>query len=83
MLPFLDDGESTVGMEVDIKHLAATPLSHRVVCKARVLGVSNNVISFQVEAHDEAECIARGFHRLAVINVKRFARRVAKKAANS
>ena len=81
MLPFLNDGESTVGMVVDVNHLAATPLNHEVTCRGRVLGVNNNVVSFQLEAHDQVECIARGFHKLAVINIERFARRVAKKAS--
>jgi predicted thioesterase len=38
------------------------------------------VISFQLEAHDERERIARGFHRLRVINVSRFAERVHSKS---
>jgi fluoroacetyl-CoA thioesterase len=76
VLPFLDEGESTVGSHVDVDHLAATPIGLSVTCVARVVHVEGRVISFQLEARDEAEIIARGFHRLRVIQVERLAQRV-------
>jgi predicted thioesterase len=79
MLPLLDAGESTVGQHVDIEHLAATPLGQRVTCRARVIHVEGSVVSFQLEAHDEHERIARGLHKLRVIRVDRFAARVRRK----
>ncbi len=45
-------------------------------CIARVVHMEGRLISFQLEARDEAELIARGFHRLRVIHVERLARRV-------
>ena len=78
MLPLLDEGESTVGVVVDVQHLAATPIGDTVTCRARVIGSDKTLISFQVEAHDSQECIARGLHKLRVIAVDRFAARVAK-----
>lgn len=80
VLPWLEPGESTVGLEVDIRHVAPTPLGHRVTCTARVIGVEGRRITFQVEARDETEIIARGLHRLQVIRVDGFAERVAKKS---
>lgn len=80
MLPLLDDGEGTVGVRVDIAHLAATPLGQRVTCVARVLSAEKGRVHFQVEAHDEAELIARGTHQLQVIDQARFRSRVAKKS---
>jgi predicted thioesterase len=82
MLPFLEPGESTVGILVDVRHLAATPLGQTVRSSARVVHTEGRVIAFQLEAHDEHELIARGFHKLRVIDVKRFADRVGRKAAN-
>jgi predicted thioesterase len=52
-----------------------------VTCRARVIHVDGAIVTFQVEAHDGVEPIARGIHRRAVINVERFARRVQKKQA--
>ncbi len=81
VLPMLEPGESTVGMEVEVRHLAATPVGQTVTCRARVLFAEGREVSFLLEAHDEHERIARGTHRLAVIRVDRFAQRVARKSA--
>jgi predicted thioesterase len=79
VLPLLDPGESTVGTEVEVRHLTPTPVGQSVTCRARVLFADRNEVSFQLEAHDECERIARGSHRLSVIRVDRFAKRVAQK----
>jgi fluoroacetyl-CoA thioesterase len=80
VLPLLEPGESTVGTEVQIRHLAPTPVGQAVTCQARVLFAERSEVSFQLEAHDERERIARGWHRLRVIRVDRFAHRVGQKA---
>jgi fluoroacetyl-CoA thioesterase len=80
VLPFLGEGESTVGSHVDVDHVAATPVGHSVTCLARVVHMEGRQISFQLTARDEAEVIARGFHRLRVIQVERLARRVEAKS---
>jgi predicted thioesterase len=77
--PILEDGENSVGMEIEVKHLAPTPPGQTVTCLARVIRVDDRVVDFQVEASDESELIARGFHKRAVIEMHRFARRVEKK----
>lgn len=80
MLPLLDAGESTVGVRVDVAHLAATPLGQKVRCVARVLSAEKGRIHFQVEARDESELIARGTHQLQIIDQARFRARVQRKA---
>jgi predicted thioesterase len=79
ILPCLDAGESTVGTLVEVRHLGPTPVGQTVTCRARVLFADRREVSFQLEAHDERELIARGSHRLRVIQVDRFAQRVAMK----
>ncbi len=79
VLPFLEPGESTVGLEIELRHLAATPLGHTVTCSARVIHVEGSRLTFQVEAQDESELIARGVHKRQVIRVESFARRVQQK----
>jgi predicted thioesterase len=79
--PLLEDGENSVGMEIEVKHLAPTPVGQTVTCLARVIRVDDRVVDFQVEASDESELIARGFHKRAIIEMDRFARRVEKKRA--
>lgn len=76
VLPLLEPGESTVGIVVNVQHLAATPLGEKAVCTARVINVDGPQISFQLEAHDEHEQIARGTHKLRVIQAARLAQKV-------
>jgi fluoroacetyl-CoA thioesterase len=77
--PLLEPGESSVGVEVEVQHLAPTPPGHRVHCTARVAAVDGSRIAFHVEARDDQELIARGFHRRHLVNAARFTRAVAKK----
>jgi predicted thioesterase len=80
VLPFLEAGESTVGTYIEVRHSAPTPVGQAVTCRARVVQAERAMISFQLEAHDGHELIARGFHKLQVIRVARFAQRVSRKA---
>ena len=79
MLPLLEAGESTVGTHIELRHLAPTPVGRTVICRARIVQADGAVISFQLDAHDEHERIAKGLHRLQVILVDRFAQRVRRK----
>src|SRR5262249_20777104 len=80
--PFLDASERSVGIEIDLRHLAPTPVGQRVICTARVIYSERSQITFHVEARDEHEVIARGSHKRGVIRVDSFAKRVARKAAS-
>ena len=77
--PFLESTERTVGMEIEIRHLAPTPLGANVTCLARVVSTEGSTVTFHVEARDEHETIARGTHKRAIIRVESFAKRVARK----
>jgi predicted thioesterase len=83
MSPFLEPNERTVGMEIEIRHLAPAPLGANVTCQARVIATEGATVTFQVEAHDKDEVIARGLHKRAVIRVESFAKRVARKVERS
>ena len=80
--PFLEVDERTVGVEIELRHLAPTPVGARVTCTARVVHCDGTQVSFQVEARDEQELIARGSHKRAVIRIESFTRRVQRKASN-
>ena len=80
MLPLLEPGESTVGVHVDVEHLAPTPIGQKVTCVARVINSDGHLITFQFDARDQAEKIARGVHKLRVIRCDRFKKRVEAKA---
>jgi predicted thioesterase len=77
--PCLDAHERSVGTFVEIEHLAPVPEGFTVVCRARVIHADGPVVTFQVDAHDGVEPVARGIHKRRVIDADRFARRVARK----
>ncbi len=79
--PFLDTDERTVGLEIELRHLAPTPLGAPVTCTTRVIQAAGSQITFQVEARDAHELVARGLHKRAVVRVGSFSKRVAGKAA--
>ena len=78
--PFLDAGESAVGIAVDVKHLAATPVGHEVRATAEVVGVDGKRIDFKVSASDGKEEIGKGSHQRIVIDLRSFNERLAKKS---
>jgi len=83
LAPLLEPHERSVGIEIEIRHLAPTPLGAKVTCLARVIAAEANTVTFHVEARDEQEMIVRGLHKRAVIQVETFARRVARKARSA
>ena len=79
--PLLGADEDTVGTEVNVRHLAATPIGLQVTFRAEVIAVNDRRVNFKVEAFDEKEKIAEGTHERFIVNVPRFAARVQAKAA--
>ena len=79
VLPLLDAGFDTVGTHVDVYHLAAAPIGAVVTFTAEVIAVNGRRIQFRVEARDEKEKIGEGTHERAMINVAKFATRLAEK----
>ncbi len=73
-------GHQSLGIHVDISHVAATPVGMKVHATAEVTAVEGNRIRFRVEAHDEVEMIGEGTHERVVANLARFDARVRKKA---
>jgi fluoroacetyl-CoA thioesterase len=75
----LEEHERSVGTFIEVEHLAPVPEGFTVLCKARVIRVDGALVTFQIEAHDGVEPVARGLHRRSVIDARRFARRIEKK----
>lgn len=79
LAPFLAANERSVGVELDLRHLAPAPLGATVTATARVIGVTGRFVDFQIEARDEQELLIRGVHQRAVVNVNSFSKRVQSK----
>src|SRR5262244_2226517 len=75
----LPAGHQSLGIRLDVRHFAATPVGLTVVATAQVMKVEGRTISFHVEARDEREPIGDGLHERVVVNVARFDDRVQRK----
>src|SRR5436190_12666280 len=75
LAPFLEADERSVGSEVELRHFAPTPIGQTVLCTARVIQVEAKAVTFQIEARDQHELIARGLNKRAIIRVSSFAGR--------
>jgi predicted thioesterase len=76
----LDPGWDSVGTHVDLRHLAATPVGMSVRLLAEVISSTDRRVVCRIEAFDEREKIAEGTHERALVDVARFAARLAAKA---
>ncbi len=74
--PLLEAGESTVGIEIQVKHLKATRIGQKVRCTARVIAVDGRKIAFTGEMWDEQGKIGEGAHVRYRVNDAEFLRRL-------
>jgi fluoroacetyl-CoA thioesterase len=77
----LDAGEGSVGVHVDVSHLAATPPGMTVTVDAECIEVVGQRAAFKVKAHDGIDLIGEGRHERFVVTWDKFNARVAAKAA--
>jgi fluoroacetyl-CoA thioesterase len=69
-------GHQSLGIRLDVRHIAATPVGMRVQATAKLTRVEGRTLEFQVEAHDEKDLIGDGTHQRIIVNVARFDQRV-------
>ena len=81
ILQHADAGEDSVGIEVAVKHLAATLTGMTVEISVKVVAVEGRKISFEVSVKDELESISSGTHARFVVNVDKTIERIKAKAA--
>lgn len=70
--PFIEDGKSSVGTMLNVKHLAASPVGITVTCTATVTEIDGRKVVFSLEAFDEKGTIGEGTHERFIIDVDRF-----------
>jgi len=75
----LPAGHQSLGIHLDVRHFAATPIGMNVTATAELTAVDGRTLSFRVEAHDDKEPIGGGSHQRVVVNVARFDERVQRK----
>jgi len=81
--PYLDDGEGSLGVHVDVSHKAATPVGFTVTVEAECTEVRGPRARFKITAHDGVDEIGTGTHERFIVGWDRFNRSVAAKAAKA
>lgn len=77
---FLPDGSSTVGINIQSSHIAATPVGMEVVAKSELIEIDGKKLTFKVEAFDEVDKIGEGIHQRFIIDVEKFMSKNAQKS---
>lgn len=70
--PHLPENFATVGIHLDVKHLAATPIGMKATAKAELIELKGKKLKFKIEAFDEKEKIGEGYHSRYIIDVAKF-----------
>ncbi|KXG73968.1 thioesterase family protein [Thermotalea metallivorans] len=81
--PHLPEGYATVGIHLDVKHMAATPVGMKVRAEAELIEMEGKKLKFKIEAYDEKDKIGEGFHSRYIINKEKFIRATEEKANQS
>jgi fluoroacetyl-CoA thioesterase len=76
---FIPPGQLSLGTEVKVKHLSATPLGMKVTANALLKGIEKNRLFFRVDAYDEIGKVAEGEHERVLVSKERFLQKVGKK----
>jgi fluoroacetyl-CoA thioesterase len=79
VLPYLGEGEQTVGIGMKFSHIAATPIGMKVRFTAKLVEVEGKKLTFEVEGFDEVEKIGKATHDRFIINAEKFNSKIAAK----
>ena len=77
--PYLEEGQGSVGIQLNVDHLAATPLGMKVHCESEVTAVEGRKITFKISAYDEAGLIGEGTHQRFIVENEKFQGKANKK----
>ncbi|MDD3579388.1 MAG: thioesterase family protein [Desulfobacca sp.] len=82
MAKHLQPGEQSVGIAMNLKHLAPTPLGMEVRAVTEITQVEGRKLTFKLEVFDEQEKIGEASHERFIINAEKFQQKIAAKAAS-
>ena len=68
----IPEGKTSVGIELNITHVSATPVGLDVYAEAELTAVDKNILTFKVSAFDEAGLIGEGIHKRALVTTQKF-----------
>ena len=72
MLPYLEEGQGSVGIRIEVKHMASTPIGMHVHFESELVLQDRRRLVFKVAAYDDAGLIGEGTHERFIIDTDRF-----------
>lgn len=73
----LSEGQTTVGIKVDISHVAATALGKTVTATAELTAVNGKMLAFKIAAHEGDKLIGEGYHERCIVDSAKFMSKLA------
>ena len=70
--PYLEEGQGSVGIRLEVDHLAATPLGQKVWAESELIEIDGRVLTFKETVYSEKEIIGQGIHKRCIISNERF-----------
>ena len=70
--PYMEEGKSTVGTRIDVRHLSASPIGAHISCESELIEIDRRRLVFRVTASDDAGPIGEGTHERFIIDIDRF-----------
>lgn len=80
VIPYLEEGQGTVGTLVNVSHVSATPVGMRVWCESELVEVDRRRLVFKVKAYDECGLIGEGTHERFIIDNAKFMEKIKNKS---
>jgi fluoroacetyl-CoA thioesterase len=79
LAPYLSPAQRTVGIRVEMSHIAATPVGMVVTAEVELIKIDGRRFRFRARCRDEMEMIGEGFHERMIVDHARFMERLARK----
>ncbi len=79
--PHLKPGQGQVGVTVNIRHMAPTPVGKKVRAEVELTGIDRRRLAFKVKVFDDVEQVGEAEHERFVIDVEKYLERLRKKIA--
>jgi predicted thioesterase len=81
VLPFLQPNQNTVGIRVEMRHLAATPMGMKVTARCTLVEIDRRRLVFHAEVRDELEKVGEGMNERFIVDGEKHEQRIAEKVA--
>ena len=69
---YMENDETTVGTEMNVKHVSASPLGSDITAEAELIGINGREFTFTVKAYDNAGLIGEGTHKRFLVFGEKF-----------